>query len=514
MTADGAAHPLAPHAEGIGASSAAAGACSTGSGAPAEGLSSGSAGKPSPVPILFVDDDPLLRAVVSKYLRRLGYAPEDQPDGRGARAALAARRFAVAIVDLLMPGEDGISLLSHIRAKWPDMELIAVTGFADEEKLASLQEIGVSALITKPFTEDQLRFSLLGALRMKALHDEARGYRARLDEAAALGDDLGLVGVSEAIRELRRKVLQAARLDLPVLIHGESGTGKELIASAIHRKSGRAVRPLFTIDCAGIAPSLVESELFGHARGAFTGAHEAKDGLLSAADGGTVFHDEIGELPLDIQAKFLRVLEAGEVKRLGEMKPRSVDLRVICATNRNLEKMIGEGAFRKDLFFRVRGLSIEAPSLRDHSEDIPYLAHHFLTLVAVTPPPPGPAPEITSGALEMLQAYDWPGNVRELRHLIAACRSIASQGRITEADVAKYLPQGREMTKMLAYRDAKRAALERFERAYFARVLHRAAGCVRDAATLAGMHEKNLRTKLKQLGVRADEFQSENALDG
>jgi DNA-binding NtrC family response regulator len=293
---------------------------------------------------------------------------------------------------------------------------------------------------------------------------------------------------------IRRRICQLAPMHIPVLVTGESGTGKEIVARSIHKYSTRASQPFIAVNCGSFAPTLIESELFGHVQGAFTGASKTKHGLFEAADRGTLFLDEIGEMPLELQSRLLRVLDEGEFMRIGETKPRKVDVRIISATNRDMEEMVNHGTFRSDLHFRLRGGLIAIAPLRERKEDIPALVRHFL----------GESLHVDAAAMNRLTQLDWPGNVRELSMVVQMLKSMGPEAEISEAAVQQVLgmysgADAREA--ILSYQEMKIEALSHFDKEYFQTLLESANGNISRAASMAGMDRKNLRDKLKNLGI-------------
>jgi DNA-binding NtrC family response regulator len=452
---------------------------------------------PGEIGILVVDDEECMRDLVGGVLAREGFAPRIACNVTDAIGMLRERPAHLLVTDLSMPGSDGIELIQHVRRWSPSTVIVVITGYPSEERIEQLEELRVYSFLIKPFSVKQLRFSVFGALQACR---EGVG-------AAASGDELldnsamGIIGRSEYIERLRTRVSLMASGEFPVLVQGDSGSGKEVIAQAIHGASVRKDQTMVTINCAAIPAHLEEAEFFGYGKGAFTGAHTAKKGILEVADNSTVFLDEIGELSPNVQAKLLRVLDGGEFLRIGELQPHHVNIRIISATNRNLQSMVEEGAFRQDLYYRLKGAIIETMPLQSHAEDIPLLARHFLDSIECRL-------EITDSAMRMLQEYPWPGNVRELknvlRHLAALCRDtgrIDSQG--VNAAIGRRECEPDEET--VPYRQAREA----FERDYFAAMLRRENGNVSQVAREAGLHRPALIRKLKELGISANEYRGD-----
>lgn len=302
-----------------------------------------------------------------------------------------------------------------------------------------------------------------------------------------------IIGVSNIVKTLKYRITQFGNLDTPVLISGESGTGKELVARAIHKNSRRAGKPFIAVNCGGLPPTLIESELFGHTQGSFTGATKTKNGLIDAADGGTLFLDEIGELPLTSQSVFLRILDSGEYYRIGESVSQRADVRIVSATNRNLEMMIEEGKFRKDLFYRLKGSCIHLPPLRERKEDIPVLISHFLKNRCM----------ISKAAMIMLQEMDWPGNIRELKMTIISLAGMCKNNEINENDVSSLLDLKVELpsAQIIPFHIEKEALINRFEKTYLSRLINICGGNISKAAQISGLTRKHLRALLKKTNL-------------
>lgn len=302
-----------------------------------------------------------------------------------------------------------------------------------------------------------------------------------------------IIGMSNIVKTLKYRITQFGNLDTPVLISGESGTGKELVARAIHKNSRRAGKPFIAVNCGGLPPTLIESELFGHTQGSFTGATKTKNGLIDAADGGTLFLDEIGELPLTSQSVFLRILDSGEYYRIGESVSQRADVRIVSATNRNLEMMIEEGKFRKDLFYRLKGSCIHLPPLRERKEDIPVLISHFLKNRCM----------ISQAAMIMLQEMDWPGNIRELKMTIISLAGMCKNNEINENDVSSLLDLKVELpsAQIIPFHIEKEALINRFEKRYLSRLINICGGNISKAAQISGLTRKHLRALLKKTNL-------------
>ncbi len=446
--------------------------------------------------ILIVDDEECMRQLVRDALRREGFTPFEASNIHEAIGQLGKEQFDLLITDLNMPKGDGLELISHIKKQSPLTQIIVITAFPEKRKLKQINELGVSAFLIKPFSVKQLRFSVFGALdERQAAHESVTISKAVEDNS-----DYGLIGVSKYMKQLRTEIQLMASGDFPVLIQGESGTGKEIIAHAIHDRSYRREEKLVAINCAAIPHHIEESEFFGHAKGAFTGAQTKKVGILESADRSTIFLDEIGELSLAVQAKLLRVLDTGEFTSVGEVSPRKVDIRIVSATNRNLEEMVKQGTFRNDLFYRLRGAGIKTRPLAQHTEDIPYLIYHFTSLLGIKK-------EVTADALDLLVNFDWKGNIRELKHTVDLIASISKdQERINSAVVKSAMKIDDASGTSVSYVAAK----ESFEREFFVTALQKHHGNVSRAAKDVGLHRPNLLRKLKELGLSPDDFRKKD----
>lgn len=383
--------------------------------------------------VLFADDEQTLQELMHVELNDLGHQATICPDGNTACAALDKNTYDCLLVDLDMPGMNGLDVIRYARSQNPNTEAVIITGKSSlETAIAALRE-GVFDYITKPCKLIELR-SVLDRVREKIeLNHQLRALRRRLNVVEGEPD---LIGQDPSIDRVRKLIGRVAKTDSTVLIRGETGTGKELAARAVHKMSPRSERPFVPINCGALPESLIESELFGHRKGAFTGADENRVGLFEVASGGTLFLDEIGELPKSMQAKLLRVLESSEIRRVGDNEAFHVDVRVVCATHRNLAEMVDAGEFREDLMYRINAFEIELPTLAARKSDIPELAFHILKRFH---PQAVDATSVeqcfTNGALEMLSRHSWPGNVRELANVIEHASILNDQLPVTEEDL-------------------------------------------------------------------------------
>ena len=452
--------------------------------------------------ILVVDDDDAHRGMLRMMLRSWGYEVDEADDGEAAVAAVRAQPYDAVLTDVRMTRMDGISALKGIQAYNPALPVILMTAYSSVETAVDALRLGASDYLIKPLDFDALRQCLQKAIEQSQCSVENRELRRQLTEAAA-GPEI--LGRSPAVEELRSIIATVAPTEATVLINGESGTGKELVARALHMASERASRPLVTVNCAALAENLLESELFGHERGAFTGADKRRDGRFVQADGGTLFLDEIGEMPLALQAKLLRALQQGEVQRVGSDKPLTVDMRVIAATNRNLQTEVAEKRFREDLYFRLNVINIEVPPLRRRPEDIPLLAAHFLQRYAERNRKAikGFSPQ----ALDAMLRYPWPGNVRELENAVERAAILCTGDLIT----LRELPQGvsgalnaplpAELTTEQGDGSLAGLKLDDVERRAIEETLRQTGDNKSEAARRLGITRATLHNKLRKYGM-------------
>jgi two-component system nitrogen regulation response regulator NtrX len=449
--------------------------------------------------ILLVDDEANIRRMVGALLQSEGFETVEAANGAAAVAAIGETPPDTVLLDLMMPGgPDGLATLEQLRRLVPDVPIVMMSGKATLADAVRATKLGAFQFLEKPLTPEGLLVAVRSALELS----RARAENRRLHEALGHADPL--VGTSGAMDALRALIARIAPTDARVLITGESGTGKELVASAIHRQSGRAERPFVTVNSAAIPRDLVESEMFGHERGAFTGAGERRLGRFELADTGTLFLDEVGDLGLEAQAKLLRVLETGVIERLGGEKPITVDVRVIAATNKDLARATREGKFREDLLFRLDVLPVRIAPLRERAADVAPLVRHFLARQAGRL---GRPLTVDTGALQTLTAYAWPGNVRELANLVERLAILAGTDTITAADVTRVLPpdavapaaadRGGESDLDTPLADA----LDRYERQLIASALSHARGNVADAARRLSTDRANLYRRMRRLGL-------------
>jgi len=461
--------------------------------------------------ILIVDDENNIRRVLAAMLKREGYEVTTAADGEQALAVMQKQPVSVVVTDLVMPRVGGMDLLKRVVADWPDVPVILITAHGSVDSAVAALKAGAFDYVTKPFDQEELK---------KVIEKAARAHDLERQNVHAPVEATGspLVGESPAMRAIHEMVARVADSPSTILITGESGTGKGLIAQELHRLSSRREKALIKVNCAAIPKDLVESELFGYEKGAFTGAVGSKPGRFELADGGTLFLDEVGEIPVEIQVKLLRALQESEFERVGGIKTLKVDVRLIAATNRDLKALIGEGRFREDLFYRLAVVPMELPPLRDRREDIPVLVSHFIEKFnrRLGKRVEGVDPE----ALQLLQAYGWPGNIRELENLMersvlfadgpiveaaqlpealrdkapGAAMAVASVGPLAAA--ASSSPTGTSMKEIV------RQAQAELERELIARALEETGGNVTRAAKRLQISRKSLQVKMKDLGLR------------
>ncbi len=441
--------------------------------------------------VLVVDDEPASRELIDIILREDGYETEAVGGSREALAALEAQVFDVVLSDLQMPGMDGLELTENIRRLHPEMEVLILTAFGSQERAHEAGRLQADYL-RKPFDSADLLHRVARLVEKARLAREVRELKEALRGRQAAG---AIIGESKAIRAVLDQVTATARTDFPVVILGESGTGKELVAHAIHAASHRARGPFVPVNCGAIPATLFESEMFGHVRGAFTGAVANRAGVFEQASGGSLFLDEIGEIGAEQQVKLLRVLQSSEIKRVGDARSTRVDIRPIFATNRELTQMVEEGTFRQDLFYRIHVIPIRLPPLRERREDIPLLAAHLLARANAGLA--RPAQGLSRAALDKLSAHSWPGNVRELENKVKQAALVADGREVGPGDIALDATFGLASGSVdlsLPYEQAR----DRFERAYLVDCLRRHDGQVTRAAEAMQMHRNSLYHLLKK----------------
>ncbi len=446
--------------------------------------------------VLVVDDERNILTSVARALGLEGYDVEVAGSAEVALDKIAKQSFDAILLDVQLPGIDGLQMLDALAKREVATPVIMMSGHGTIDVAMEAIRRGADDFIEKPIGSDRLVLALGRSLRLRALQEENQELRRRY------GTGETLLGRSAPIERLRAEVGLAARSNATVLILGERGTGKELVASAIHAGSSKAAGPFEKLNCAAVPEGLIESELFGHEAGAFTGATKKRHGKFERAHGGTIFLDEVGDMPPQMQAKLLRVLQEGELERVGGGAPVAVDVRVVAATNKSLEAEIEAGRFRADLFDRLNVVPLQVPALRERAGDIPLLAEHFLALACETHDRPGK--EISTGAMALLAGYSYPGNVRELRNLIERLVILTPGTLIGETEARALLPIGATEPSKAYFRAETplREMLEAVERDLITRALHHRDGHVTKTAADLGLERSHLYKKMRALGIR------------
>ncbi|WP_026840454.1 sigma-54-dependent transcriptional regulator [Citrifermentans bremense] len=450
--------------------------------------------------ILVVDDELSMREFLSILLEGEGYLVDQAESAEDALRCMGEQRYEMVISDVLMPGLGGIELLSRIKSESPETAVLMITAFTTAEQAVEAMKLGAYDYIGKPFKVEEVKVLVRNALEKQSLVQENKRLKAEVQERFSFS---GLIGKSKQMREVYDLIAKVADSTANVLITGESGTGKELAAKAIHYNSPRKSAPFVAVNCGAIPETLIESELFGHAKGAFTGAIADRPGLFEQAEGGTLFLDEIGEVPLQLQAKLLRVLQEREFRRVGGATSLKADVRIVAASNRNLEEQVREGSFREDLFYRLNVVMLRMPSLKERAEDIPALVEHFYKKYSLWS---GADEIITPDALKALFNYPFPGNVRELENLVERCVVLGS--RVIALDC---LPAGVREHKSVTPANGEteipeegmdlQAYLDNLEQKLLVQALDKCGGVKKRAAALLGMTFRSFRYRLAKFGM-------------
>lgn len=458
--------------------------------------------------VLVVDDDAVIREGLRRILEEQGYGVESFASGYQAIERMQHENFGLVITDLKMPGMNGLEVLKAIKALQTDVPIVIITGYSAVDTAVEALKNGAIDYIPKPFTAEEIVSKVRSAIEQKAVLLDDIYLRKELRDHQGFDR---FVGVSRPMQKVYQRILQVAPTESNVLINGESGTGKELLARALHRHSPRKDQPFVAIDCTSLAESLLESELFGHVKGSFTGAIQTKMGLFKVADTGTLFLDEVANISLTTQAKLLRVLQEREVTPIGGTRPVPIDIRLIAATNRNLKEMLAEGTFREDLYFRLNIIPIELPPLRERTGDLPLLIGHFLRKFAeeIGKEMRGLAPD----AMALLEGYRFPGNVRELENIIERAVVLAQGDLVQKEDMEMQVPEGEEICLSAepvpfsadALKEAKKQiredAVKPIEMAFVLNALERNSWNITRAAEETGMLRPNFQAMLKKLGI-------------
>ncbi len=457
--------------------------------------------------ILVVEDEKAIQLALSGLLRREGYEVEVAGTGEEALAKLGDATFDLVITDLALGrGISGMDVLREAKALRAETLVVMITAHGSETIAVEAMKAGAEDYVPKPFDNDEIRLVVHRALDRTRLERE---NRLLLEQVQRQYGFENLIGTGPAMRRVFETIQKVAETDLTVLVRGESGTGKELVAQALHNRSSRGKRPFVAVNCAAINAELVESELFGHEKGAFTGADARREGRFEVADGGTIFLDEIGDMPAETQAKVLRVLQERCFERVGGSKPLQVDVRVVAATHRNREEDVKQGRFREGLYYRLKVVEIELPALRERREDLPALAQRFLE--RVTERLGRDKKRISEAAMARLACHDWPGNVRELQNTVETAMVLATGPEIDEADLnlpdaAGAAAERRPDVAGLTFSEAKRRMVESFERSYLLGALRQNGGNISRTAEAIGMVRQSLQQKIRELGLRSEDW--------
>jgi DNA-binding NtrC family response regulator len=458
--------------------------------------------------ILVVEDERAIQLALSGLLRRQGYEVELAGSGEDAVSHLQEQPVDLVLTDLALGrGMSGMEVLRFAKKQRPETVVVMITAHGSEKIAVEAMKSGAEDYVPKPFDNDEIRLVVQRALERTRLERENRMLLEQVQRQFGFEN---VIGSGAPMQRVFETIQRVAETDLTVLVRGESGTGKELVAQALHNRSNRKNRPFVAVNCAAISRELVESELFGHEKGAFTGADARREGRFEAADGGTIFLDEIGDMEPETQAKILRVLQERSFERVGGNQPIQVDVRVVAATHRNLEEEVEQGRFREDLYYRLKVVEVELPPLRDRSEDVPALAQRFLE--QVTERLGLEKRQLAEAALAALMRHAWPGNVRELRNVIEQAAVLASGPVIDAPDLNLGGPGVAPRTAFeadlgeLAFSDAKRRVIEQFERDFLLRALRKNGGNISRAAESVGMVRQSLQQKIRELGLRDEDW--------
>jgi DNA-binding NtrC family response regulator len=465
--------------------------------------------------VLVVDDDPSVRSACCEIAAKMGYEVTSAGDVPEARVLLKRQIIDILLMDLKLPGEGGLSLLEEVKSLYSDTSVVVMTAFATVDSAVEVMQNGAGNYLSKPFALERLTSMLEEAGASRRVSLENRRIKERLRTEKGMGD---LIGRSPEMEKLYRMMSKVFGSTHPVLILGESGTGKELVARSIHKNGPNALKPFVPVDCRALLPTLMESEIFGHVKGAFAGANRDKTGLLVAAEGGTVFLDEVGELPMDLQAKLLRALQEKEVRPAGATKAVPIQTRILAATDRNLIAMVEQGKFRKDLYYRLNVVTLKVPSLRERRADIPMMAEHFLEQQKIDP---GKKFLFSEEVMHLLVAYDWPGNVRELAHAVEHLCKISSGPMLETSDTPSPIrafgiqaqagariavlsgdnPPETQAGSTLSMRPAGVVSIADMERNAILVTIQQLKGDKLMAAKLLGIGKTTLYRKLKEYGI-------------
>lgn len=447
--------------------------------------------------LLLVDDEATILAALKRVFRKSPYSLHTAENGLDALDLLEQKPIDAAIIDMKMPRMDGLELLERIGEKWPQVRTVMLTGYGGVREAVTAIKLGAVDFLQKPYEDEKLRASIAQIHQMWALEQENRRLKEQMH--FTFGFDQ-LIGNSPAMLSMKRMILQVGPSDAPVLVQGETGSGKELVARAIHHHSTRQGQPFVPVDCGSISETVSGSELFGHVKGAFTGAHETTAGLIRSADGGTLFLDEVGELSLSMQVKLLRTIQEKEVRPVGASTSHPVDVRFLAATNRDLEKEVAEGRFRQDLYYRLNVVVIDVPSLRDRRDDIALLARHFLQQFQT---PAGSVLRVSKEAVACMTAYEWPGNVRELENVLRRAVAMGQDEAVMPGDLPEtiHAASGSGNGTGPADNPMPVDSLAAYEYAAICNALEKNSGNRKRAARMLGIGEATLYRKLKKYNL-------------
>jgi DNA-binding NtrC family response regulator len=456
--------------------------------------------------ILIVDDEEIVIRSCLRILDGHGYRVDSAGNGRDALRLVDDNAYDLVVLDIMMPGLDGLEVLQQLKEHHPEVDVIMVTGLSQIQTAVKAMKLGAFDYLPKPFDPDELEQVVARALEHRRLTQENRALKAEVGSRYRFEN---IIGASPAMQAVFRLIAQCAPTHSTVLITGESGTGKEMIARAVHHNSLRKNQPFVAVDCNTLSEHLLESELFGHVKGAFTGAVAAKRGMFELASGGTLFLDEFGNIPLDTQAKLLRVIQEREYRAVGGTTTLQANVRLIAATNKDLKALVAAGRFREDLYYRINVFPIHAPALRDRREDIPALAYHFLKQVCAELE--RPVPELSEAALSLLVRHDWPGNVRELENAMQRAVILCPDRLIRQSHLAGLVderpgadldvPRTSDELKRLK-KLAREKSVEDLERSFVVETLARTGSNVTRAAEETGMQRSNFQALMKKHGIR------------
>ena len=447
--------------------------------------------------LLLIDDERVVRDACREVAEGLGFNAFAAASAEEAYRLLETQNIDAVLLDLRLPGANGLDALLEMRQRRPDVVVIVVTGFASVQSAVQAMKEGAYDYVTKPFTKDELSLLLERVANHLRLKTENRMLRERIKSKQGFGN---IIGRAPEMEKIYRIIGKAAHSNHPVLILGESGTGKELVARSVHFSGPFRDKPFIPVDCGSLVPTLIESELFGYVKGAFTGALHSKDGLLSIAQGGTIFLDEVGELPVDLQAKLLRAIQEKEVRPVGSTKRIPIDIRILAATNRDLEQAVAQGTFRRDLYFRLNVLSVRIPPLRERRQDIPLLVGHFLDRLSREA---GVERMLTDDAMKALLAYDWPGNVRELENCLERSCALTTAPLIQVRDLPTSI-HGMPVDQPGSVRvQGKIMPMAELEKQTIMSALAQLNGDKLLAARLLGIGKTTLYRKLKEYGSQS-----------